>query len=107
MRGSITAGVNVFGKFIQSVKFKYESNEVVKKFLEDFKEMVNLCLDAAVKNRATSLAKLHHLVYQDLKQRFNYHFTILYLSHKGGPINTEVVEKERERANLKEASNKV
>jgi len=58
---------------VQSVKFKYESNDVIKKLLEDFRGMVNLCLDIAIKNKATSLAKIHSLAYQELKQRFDYH----------------------------------
>ena len=57
---------------IQSVKFKYTPTGTLKKLLGDFNQMVNFCIDTAIKNKVTSLSKLHRLTYPKLKERFDY-----------------------------------
>jgi putative transposase len=57
---------------IQSVKFRYEPNERVRKLLEDYKDMVNFAIQQAVENRVSSLSKLHQLVYRKLKEKYDY-----------------------------------
>ena len=51
-----------------SVPLGYEPNEV-RKLLEDFRDMVNLCIDKALKHNVTSFARLRKLVYGEWKSR--------------------------------------
>ena len=53
-----------------SVSFGYESNDEIRKLLEDFRDMVNFCIDKALQNKATSFAKLRKLVYSEWKTRW-------------------------------------
>ncbi|MHA1626450.1 MAG: hypothetical protein ACTSYT_00965 [Candidatus Asgardarchaeia archaeon] len=55
-----------------SVSFGYESNDEIRKLLEDFRDMVNFCVDKALQNKATSFAKLRKLVYSEWKQKWDY-----------------------------------
>ena len=57
---------------IIGVPFGYEPNNEVKKALEDFRDMVNFCIDYAYKRRITSYAKLRKGVYEDWKERWDY-----------------------------------
>lgn len=57
---------------VLGVPFGYEPNEEVKKLLEDFRDMVNFCIDYAYKRRITSYAKLRKGVYEEWKRRWNY-----------------------------------
>ncbi|MEM1605364.1 MAG: hypothetical protein QXW41_03900 [Fervidicoccaceae archaeon] len=50
---------------ILSVPFGYEPNDELKKLLEDFKDMINFCIDYAHKRRITSYAKLRKSVYEE------------------------------------------
>ncbi|MEM2441786.1 MAG: transposase, partial [Candidatus Bathyarchaeia archaeon] len=42
------------------------------KLLEDFRDMVNFCIDFAVERRITSYAKLRKSIYEEWKRRWNY-----------------------------------
>lgn len=57
---------------ILGIPFRYEQNEVVKEVLEDFKDMINFCIDYAYSRRITSYAKLRRGVYDEWKKRWNY-----------------------------------
>ncbi|MGC9019899.1 MAG: hypothetical protein ACP5KE_01695 [Candidatus Methanodesulfokora sp.] len=41
---------------ILGVPFSYEANEDIRRVLEDFREMVNFCIDHAHRRRITSYA---------------------------------------------------
>jgi putative transposase len=57
---------------VLGVPFGYKPNEEIKKLLEDFRDMVNFCIDYAYKRRITSFAKLRKGVYEEWKCRWNY-----------------------------------
>ena len=57
---------------ILGVPFGYEPNEEVRRFLEDFRDMVNFCIDYAYKRRITSYARLRKNVYEEWKRRWDY-----------------------------------
>jgi len=52
--------------------FGYEPNKGIKKLLEEFRDMVNFCIDYAYERRITSYAKLRKDVYGEWKQRWSY-----------------------------------
>jgi putative transposase len=54
------------------VPFGYEPNAELKKLLEDFRDMINFCIDYAYKRRITSYAKLRRGVYEEWKRRWDY-----------------------------------
>jgi putative transposase len=53
-----------------------EKNEEMGKLLEDFRNMVNFCIEKGLRY-GYSLKKLHENCYKELKKRYNYH-TIIY-----------------------------
>ena len=57
---------------VLAVPFSYERNETVQKLLEDFRDMINFCIDEAIENNVTSYAKLRKLVYEEWKKRWDY-----------------------------------
>jgi len=57
---------------ILGVPFGYEPIKEVGKLLEDFRDMVNFCVDYAYRGRITSYAKLRKGVYEERKRRWNY-----------------------------------
>jgi putative transposase len=57
---------------VLGVPFGYEPNDELRKLLEDFKDMVNFCIDYAYKRRITSYAKLRKGVYEEWKRRWSY-----------------------------------
>ncbi|MCF8884455.1 MAG: transposase, partial [Aigarchaeota archaeon] len=59
-------------EIVLSVPFVYEVNDEVRKLLEDFRDMVNFCIDFAVKRRITSYARLRKSVYGEWKKRWDY-----------------------------------
>ena len=52
--------------------FGYEPNDGLRKLLEDFRDMVNFCIDYACKRKITSYVKLRKGVYEDWKRRWGY-----------------------------------
>jgi len=63
-------------KVTKSLIVEYEKNEEIEKLLEDFKNMVNFCIEKGLKY-GYSLKKLHQNCYKELKKRYDYH-TIIY-----------------------------
>jgi len=57
---------------VLGVPFGYEPNKEVRKLLEDFRDMVNFCIDYAYKRRITSYAKLRKGVYEEWKHEWSY-----------------------------------
>jgi putative transposase len=57
---------------VLGVPFGYEPNDELRKLLEDFKDMVNFCIDYAYRRRITSYAKLRKGVYEEWKRRWSY-----------------------------------
>ncbi len=57
---------------VLSVAFGYEGNEVIRKLLEDFRDMINFCIEKALESNVTSYAKLRKLVYGEWKERWDY-----------------------------------
>ena len=63
-------------KVRKSLIVEYEKNEEMEKLLEDFKNMVNFCIEKGLKY-GYSLKKLHENCYKELKKRYTYH-TMIY-----------------------------
>jgi putative transposase len=57
---------------VLGVPFGYEFDEEVGKLLEDFRDMVNFCVDYAYRRGITSYARLRRGVYEEWKQRWDY-----------------------------------
>jgi len=55
-----------------SVPFGYEPSEEVRKLPEDFRDMVNFCIEKALESGVTGYARLRRLVYGEWKSRWNY-----------------------------------
>jgi putative transposase len=62
-------------KVTKSLIVEYEKNEEMEKLLEDFKNMVNFCIEKGLKY-GYSLKKLHKNCYKELKKKYDYHTTI-------------------------------
>ncbi len=54
---------------VLSIVFGYKGDEVIQKLLEDFRDMINFCIEKALESNVTSYAKLRKLVYEEWKQR--------------------------------------
>jgi putative transposase len=59
----------------KSLIIEYEENEEMEKLLEDFKNMVNFCIEKGLKY-GYSLKKLHENCYRELKKRYDYNTQI-------------------------------
>jgi putative transposase len=57
---------------ILGVPFGYEPNEEIRKLLEDFRNMINFCIDYAYRKRITSFAKLRKGIYEEWKRKWSY-----------------------------------
>jgi putative transposase len=57
---------------VLGVPFGYEPNDEIRKVLEDFREMVNFCIDRACEKKITSYARLWREVYEEWKKRWDY-----------------------------------
>ncbi|MDJ0270696.1 MAG: hypothetical protein NXY59_09190 [Aigarchaeota archaeon] len=55
-----------------SVPFSYEPNDEIRRLPEDFRDMVNFCIEKASKHNVTGFAKLRKLVYGEWKSRWDY-----------------------------------
>jgi len=55
-----------------SVPFGYEPNEQVRKILEDFRDMLNFCIEKALELNITSFARLRKAVYNEWKSKWDY-----------------------------------
>jgi len=57
---------------VLGVPFDYDASNEVKKLLEDFRNMINFCIEYAFKKRITSFAKLRKGIYKEWKRRWDY-----------------------------------
>lgn len=55
-----------------SIPFGYEQKQEVRKLLEDFRDMVNFCIETALRNGITSYARLRSTVYNEWKNKWDY-----------------------------------
>ncbi|PCN50534.1 hypothetical protein B6U99_03975 [Candidatus Geothermarchaeota archaeon ex4572_27] len=55
---------------VMSVPFRYEASGEVRRALEDFRDMVNFCIQRALELGVTSFARLRDLVYEEFKARW-------------------------------------
>jgi putative transposase len=74
------------------VPFGYEPNDELKKLLEDFRDMINFCIDYAYKRRITSYAKLRRGVYEEWKRRWDYS---THYCHSACKIALAILKKHR------------
>jgi len=54
------------------VAFRYEPNDEVRKLLEDFRDMINFCIDYACRTGIISYAKLRKSICEEWKRRWDY-----------------------------------
>jgi len=76
------------------VPFGYEPNDEMRKLLEDFREMINFCIDYAHKRRITSFAKLRKGVYEEWKRRWDYS---THFCHSACKIALAMLKKHRKK----------
>ncbi|PUA31599.1 MAG: transposase [Candidatus Terraquivivens tikiterensis] len=57
---------------ILGVPFSYSINGEVRRLLEDFRDMINFCIDYAYRRKITSYARLRKGVYEEWKKRWDY-----------------------------------
>ena len=57
---------------VLAVPFGYERKGVIEKLLEDFRDMINFCIEKALRNDVTSYAKLRKLVYKEWERMWDY-----------------------------------
>ncbi|MHC1600114.1 MAG: RNA-guided endonuclease InsQ/TnpB family protein [Candidatus Methanospirareceae archaeon] len=79
---------------IKAVKFKYRGD--LNELFEDFKEMIEFCIDKALKLGITSYAKLRKAVYGEWKHRWypRYH---THYCHSACKITTAILKNFRKR----------
>ena len=79
------------------VPFGYEPGDGLRKLLEDFRDMVNFCIDYAYRRRVTSYARLRKGIYDEWKRIWDYssHFchsackiALAMLNHREGKPET-------------------
>jgi putative transposase len=83
-----------FVEVILGVPFGYESNDELRKILEDFRDMVNFCIDYAYRRRITSYAKLRKGVYEEWKRKWNYS---THYCHSACKIALAILKSHRKR----------
>lgn len=59
-------------EIILGVPFGYKPNAEIKRVLEDFRDMINFCIDFAYKRRIASYTKLREGVYDEWKRKWGY-----------------------------------
>jgi len=57
---------------VLGVPFSYDASDKVRKLLEDFRDMINFCIDYAYERKITSYARLRKEVYEEWKRRWDY-----------------------------------
>ena len=86
---------------VKSVWFGIDENEGVKNLLEDFRDMVNFCIEKAIELNITSSFKLRKAVYEDFKERFDY---ATHYCHSACRVATSILKNWRRRCRRGEAS---
>ena len=85
---------------VLSAVFGYEGDEAIQELLEEFREMINFCIEKALENGVTSYAKLRKLVYDEWKERWDYS---THFCHSACKIASSMVKSWRRRVRKKEA----
>ena len=88
-------------EIVKSVWFGIEENEKVKKLLEDFRDMVNFCIEKALELNITSYYKLRKAIYDDFKERFDY---AAHYCHSACRVAASTLKNWRKRCRRGEAS---
>ncbi len=86
---------------VLAVPFSYERNEIVQRLLEDFRDMINFCIEKADEDNITSYAKLRKLVYEEWKQRWDYS---THFCHSACKIASSMLKSWRKKVRKGEAN---
>ena len=86
---------------VLAIPFSYEKNKIIKRLLEDFRDMINFCVEKALQSNVTSYAKLRKLVYEEWKQRWNYS---THFCHSACKIASSMLKSWRRRIRKGEAN---
>ena len=68
-------------KITKSLIVEYDKNKEMEKLLEDFKNMINFCIEKGLRY-GYSLKKLHENCYKELRKRYDYHTMICSTSYR-------------------------
>jgi len=60
----------LMAEVVLSVPFRYKASGDVRKILEDFRDMVNFCIQKALETGVTSFARLRKLIYEEFRARW-------------------------------------
>jgi len=60
----------LMAEVVLSVPFRYKASGDVRKILEDFRDMVNFCIQKALETGVTSFARLRKLIYGEFRARW-------------------------------------
>jgi len=80
---------------VLSVAFRYQPNDEVHKLLVEFREMINYCIEQAVKQGITSYYRLRKSVYEEFKRRWPNYAT--HYCHSACRIATSILRSWRRR----------
>ena len=86
---------------VLAVSFSYEKNKIIMKLLEDFRDMINFCIEKALQNNVTSYAKLRRLVYEEWKEKWNYS---THFCHSACKIASSMLKSWRKKVRKGEAN---
>jgi len=79
---------------VLGVPFGYEPSEEVRRLLEDFRDMMNFCIDYAYRRRITSYARLRKGVYVEWKGRWD---CLTHFCHSACKIALAILKNHRRR----------
>ena len=86
---------------VLAVSFGYERNEIIQKLLEDFRDMINFCIEKAIENNVTSYATLRKSVYEEWKRKWDYS---THFCHSACKIASSILKSWRRKVRKGEAS---
>ncbi len=86
---------------VLSVSFSYDRDEIIQKLLEDFRDMINFCIEKAIENNVTSYAKLRKLVYKEWKEKWDYS---THFCHSACKIASSMLKSWRKKVRRGEAN---
>ena len=88
-------------EIVLSVPFRYKTNEEVRKLLEDFRDMVNFCIERALEAKVTSYARLRKLIYAEFRARWPSYAS--HWCHSAVRVATSMLKSWRKRCRRGEA----
>ncbi|RLE97622.1 MAG: transposase, partial [Thermoprotei archaeon] len=86
---------------VLSVAFKYEADARARKLLEDFRDMVNFCIERALEAKVTSYARLRKLIYAEFRARWPGYAS--HWCHSAVRVATSMLKSWRKRCRRGEA----